>query len=224
MTRTLILVPTPSEREVLGPLLEPVLRADDRLELCGFGLVAAASVTTQLIANQRPQRVILAGIAGTYSATLPVGSATAFDDVACYGIGAGSGGEHQTTGDMGWNHVGGRISEANVDGKIVADRIALCGTGSSGGTSQSRQLLSVATASGDSEDAALRRRRFPQALAEDMEGFAVAMACRLADVPVTIIRGISNQAGDRNLANWQIDAALKAAADLVKKTGVVAGQ
>jgi futalosine hydrolase len=48
-----------------------------------------------------------------------------------------------------------------------------------------------------------------------MEGFAVAAACRLRGVPVAIVRGISNVAGDREPSRWRIDEALEAAADRV---------
>ena len=51
-------------------------------------------------------------------------------------------------------------------------------------------------------------------MAEDMEGFGVALACRLGGVPLGIVRGISNDAGDRDKSRWQIPAALTAAAEL----------
>jgi futalosine hydrolase len=51
-------------------------------------------------------------------------------------------------------------------------------------------------------------------VAEDMEGFAVAMACRLRGVPLDIVRGISNTAGDRDASRWQVAAALEAAGRL----------
>ncbi|MFM8578800.1 MAG: hypothetical protein ACKOCN_08370, partial [Planctomycetaceae bacterium] len=57
-------------------------------------------------------------------------------------------------------------------------------------------------------------RLFPGAVAEDMEGFGVAMACRLVGVPLTIVRGISNIAGDRDTRQWRIRESLAAAADL----------
>jgi futalosine hydrolase len=78
-------------------------------------------------------------------------------------------------------------------------------------------LLTCCAASTDSRDADARRNRFPQAAAEDMEGFGVALACTLAGVPLQIVRGISNQVGDRNHANWQIEPALTSAADLAKE-------
>ena len=215
MRRTLILIPTRSERLVLEPLLEPILSSHDRVELCGFGLVAAAARSSQLIADVRPDHVILTGVAGSFSDNLPVGSATTFDEVACYGIGAGSGVDHQTAGDIGWNHIGGQRSEAGISDLTISDTMAIGSTSRLDDMVRSCQLLSVAAASGNSHDAVTRLRRFPDAAAEDMEGFAVATACRLADVSLTIVRGISNHVGDRNIDNWQIEPALKAAAKLV---------
>jgi futalosine hydrolase len=50
-----------------------------------------------------------------------------------------------------------------------------------------------------------------------MEGFAVALACRLAGVPCTIVRGISNTVGDREKSRWQTAAAVTAAAAIVRQ-------
>jgi futalosine hydrolase len=47
-----------------------------------------------------------------------------------------------------------------------------------------------------------------------MEGFAVAAACRLGNVPVSIVRGFSNRGGDRNKSNWKIEEALSAAVEM----------
>ena len=43
-----------------------------------------------------------------------------------------------------------------------------------------------------------------------MEGYAVALAAMLAEIPCTMLRAISNMAGDRNLAGWSLDPALDA--------------
>ena len=70
------------------------------------------------------------------------------------------------------------------------------------------ELLSVCSASSSPEEAAVKKKQFPAAMAEDMEGFAVAAACTLLNVPWVIIRGISNTAGDRDKAHWHIEEAL----------------
>jgi futalosine hydrolase len=44
-----------------------------------------------------------------------------------------------------------------------------------------------------------------------MEGFGVALACALARVPLAIVRGISNAAGERDTKRWRIREALAAA-------------
>ena len=55
-----------------------------------------------------------------------------------------------------------------------------------------------------------------------MEGFAVALAARIADVPIAVVRGISNHVGDRKVDGWQVpealDAAWRVASDLVSRT------
>jgi len=78
----------------------------------------------------------------------------------------------------------------------------------------------VCAASAEPDEAHLRQIRY-EASAEDMEGFAVAMACQLQDVSLEIIRGISNVAGDRDKSNWRIDDALSAAAEVL---GIVLDQ
>ena len=75
-------------------------------------------------------------------------------------------------------------------------------------------LLSACAASACEADVLSRLRLFPSATAEDMEGFAVTAACRLSGIPLDIVRGISNTAGDRDHSRWQIDAACHAAAAL----------
>jgi futalosine hydrolase len=74
--------------------------------------------------------------------------------------------------------------------------------------------LSVCAAAADPIDVDLRLEQFPDASAEDMEGFGFAFACHQAGVPAHIIRGISNTAGVRDRAEWCIDEAAQSAARL----------
>ena len=50
-----------------------------------------------------------------------------------------------------------------------------------------------------------------------MEGYAVAVATGLFGVDLTIVRGSSNAAGDRDRAGWRMDEALGRAAALVRE-------
>ena len=211
MTRTLILVPTDLERRLLEPTLNEVMAPGDRFDLCGFGPIAAAARTARLVAADSPARVLLVGIAGRLDERLALGGAYRFGRVAVHGVGAGTGAAFLPAGALGWSHWPGDVEGG---GEAIGDELG-CGTRAAPQvTPPNGLLLSACAASGSAADVHLRTALFPDAVAEDMEGFAVALACRLAGVPFDIVRGISNDAGDRDKARWQMPAALKAAADL----------
>ncbi len=202
-TDHLILIPTAFESDLIAPQLSGYLEKTNAvITHCGFGPVAAAAITTEAITTHQPRRVILLGIAGAYlspQSNLTVGQAYRFGTVTVDGIGVGAGSEFQSANDLGWPQFAGDQHRPAIN-----DTIEL-------GTDASFQLLTVCAASATPAQAQLRQQRYGAA-AEDMEGFAVAMACRLRDVPLTIIRGISNVAGDRDKANWRIKEALNSAA------------
>jgi futalosine hydrolase len=77
-------------------------------------------------------------------------------------------------------------------------------------------LLTTCAAAANAEEAGRRRALFPEAVAEDMEGFAVALACALANTPVRIVRGFSNRVGERRPESWRIPGALAAARELAR--------
>lgn len=222
MRTNLILIPTAFEREHLEPHLRGVVSPAVRIELCGFGPVVAAARTATLVAGLRPQRVILVGIAGSLSRICGVGSAWQFERVACHGIGVGTGELFETAETMGWKQWPGSGEEhAGVPLDTVGDEL-VCGSAGSGAVASSHAasaplLVTACAASATPDDAATRRRIYPSAAAEDMEGFGVAAACRLGGVPCEIVRGISNIAGDRDKATWQVAIALQAAASLVRR-------
>ena len=191
---TLILVPTALERSVLeeeGGL--PTAPA-----LCGFGPISAAARTAQLLHEQRPARVLLLGVAGSLARErAEPGQALDFAWVRLDGVGAGSGPDFLPPSRLGfpqWQGANERIEET----------LALRAHGTA-------ELLTVCSASATPAEAGARRARYPAAVAEDMEGFGVALACRLAGVALTIVRGISNVAGERDRRRWNVRAALRTA-------------
>lgn len=187
----LILVPTELESGLLFPDGPPA-----PLAVCGFGLAAAGAGAAHAIAEHREDAeggVILVGAAGTYrAADHPIGSAVVAGSVRCDGIGAGSGEGHRSAADLGF---------------AAADSIAL-GPGP--------EIVSVAAAAGSPAEAAERHARHPAAAGEEMEGYAVAVATGLFAVELTIVRGFSNAAGDRDRAGWRMPEALAAAAGIVR--------
>lgn len=211
MRHPLILVPTELERGLVEPLLVAGPASSIRVALCGFGPVVAAARTARLIVEHRPEYVLLVGIAGRFGERLAIGEAYAFEQVACHGIGAGTGEAFTPAEAMGWPQWPG---DALDPATRIGDELP-CTSGRLPATvPRAGLLLSACSASAGGDDVRSRLRLVPDAAAEDMEGFAVAAACRLAGVPLDIVRGISNSAGDRDTSRWQIDAACRAAAEL----------
>jgi futalosine hydrolase len=187
----LLLVPTELESGLLFPDGAPA-----PLAVCGFGLAAAGAGAAHAIAEHRTAAedgFVLVGAAGTYDTSRhPIGTAVKAGSVRCDGIGAGSGAAYRSAAELGF---------------AAADAIAL---------GQGPELVSVAIAAGSRSEAAERHTRYPASAGEEMEGYAVAVAAWLFGVNLTIVRGFSNAAGDRNHAGWRMDDALGRAAALVR--------
>jgi futalosine hydrolase len=205
---TLLLFPTDLERRRFLDAggLPPGLALP---ALCGFGPVAAAARTAELLARLRPRRVLLLGIAGAYDlADDPLGCARSFDAVTLDGVGAGEGEGLRGPSALGFPQWPGSVGE---DQPAIEERLSLDRPPPGSGV-LARPLLVSSCAAADGEVMAeRRRRRFPGAAAEDMEAFAVAFACALARVPLCVVRGISNLVGDRDPRRWRIPQALAAA-------------
>lgn len=213
----LLLTPTEKERELV---LSNASASWPEIHLCGFGAVAAAARTAALIGRYKPQHVLLLGIAGSLRTEAVVGQAYMFESVGCYGIGVGSGAAFQAAEPMGWLQW--------PQEPIVRDVLKLeYGQTENGHTEPvpSKHILSalvtVTATSANTAEAEQKRNCYPQGAAEDMEGFGVALACRLQEVPLTIVRGISNVAGERDHRQWQVKAAMQAATSLTD--GILTG-
>ena len=162
---------------------------DAPVEVCGFGLAQAGVHAMDAIRRHRPHRVVLAGCAGSYDgAQAAVGTALALGEVRCFGIGAGG----KTATELGF----ARSDVVQLDrGRGLA--------------------LSVAEASASPAEAAARAAAHPEALIEEMEGYAVALAATLSGVSCSMVRGVSNLAGDRDRAGWLMAESLAAARTLL---------
>jgi futalosine hydrolase len=196
----LVLVPTGLELARLEDLggLGPVAS----VKLCGFGPIAAAARCAQLLSQLGPARVILVGIAGAFDVERdPLGTALEFGAVALCGVGVGEGREHVPPPLLGFPQW---PASEHPPRDAVFDTLELELEGGP-------LLLTTPAASADASMAAERRLRFPQARAEDMEGFGVALSCAMAGARLSIVRGISNQVGDRRAERWAIPRALAAA-------------
>ena len=199
--RQLVLIPTERERDIIEPLL--TVGPGGIIETVGFGVIAAAVRTSLLIERHRPERVVLAGIAGLFpnhvSEQISVGSAIWFDSISIHGIGVGEADKHVDASTLGWNWF---EADPSINGIQCERRHGAA----------SANMLTVCAASANQQDADRRARLFPNSIGEEMESFSVAFACRTRDVPFFLLRGFSNLAGCRDHRNWQIDQALVAVA------------
>lgn len=199
----LVLVPTEKERSIIEPywLSESLEQAEGRLEICGFGPVAAAANTMRLLTDVAPSKVLLIGIAGGFSEAVTVGQAYVFQEVVMHGIGVGSGSDFRPLAAFDPC----RSLSLSVPAKVPHREMR-------------QTLLTCCAASAGPDDVQWRKHQVPGISAEEMEGYAVAYACQLAKIPLTIIRGISNRVGDRDFRNWQMETALEAAVCLAHRT------
>lgn len=159
--------------------------------------------SSNAIARHRPERVILAGIAGLFarhqSGTCSIGDAIWFDSVGIDGIGIGQGDQFVDAMDLGWNWY-----PSHHDSGVIACQ--------SPSNANNRMLLTVCSGSADDTDAERRQRRYPNAIGEDMESFSVALSCQRANVPLSIVRGFSNLVGCRDKTDWRAGEALASVA------------
>jgi len=197
----LILVPTPLELNLLQthfPSQPGVAFAP-----CGFGPTGAANTTQYLIQRHQPKRIILAGIAGALSEDLQLGRCYTYESVLMDGIGVHADHAVISPEELGFSQCYHFTPpyKPQVLGQLPlqpCDQLT-----------HATALLTVCAASGTPSMASERRNTYPQATTEDMEGYGVALACALAQVPLTILRGISNQAGVRDKQQWMIQEAME---------------
>lgn len=204
----LVLIPTSLELSLAHVHLEKLKESSQvQVELCGLGLIEAGIAAMRFFQRVQPSCVWHLGIAGSYNHRLRLSEAYEFSRLACYGVGVGEGENFQSASQLGWSKTMG----------VVTGEILQLNSGS-----PDRLLISVPSASANEREVALKMRIFPEAVAEDMESYAVAVACKAQGIPLRVIRGISNQAGDRDMSRWQAAAAMQATvaltADLIRTT------
>jgi futalosine hydrolase len=161
----------------------------------GVGPAAAAAATSRALSHGAYEVVLCAGIGGGFAPLAP-GELAVAASIVFADLGAETAGGFAAVSELGFGS-----AEYPVEPKLaveLADR-----TGGHLGT-----VLTVATATGTAATAGMLARRFPDAVAEGMEGAGVAAACLLHGVPVAEVRAISNPVGPRDRAAWEIPRAL----------------
>ncbi len=176
--------------------------------VCGVGLLAAGFATGRRLAQGDVDRCVLIGLAGTRDyRRVPVGTLVVGTAVKDQAFGVGGGRTFLGLDEMGLPSGDVPRTLLDLDDPGLAFGVPVV-------------IGSVAAASVSTSQATTWRRRHPDTVVEEMEGFSVALAARQAGVPVSIVRGISNHAGDRDMANWKLvdafDALNRAVIELLK--------
>jgi len=169
----------------------------------GIGPASSAAYTSAALAAADYDLVLSAGIAGGFD--LPIGAVVVASRVVYAQLG-------RETPD-GFEPLGSAVASLDVEPGLVAEL-----AGRSGATTGT--VLTVSTVTGTARTADALRARYPDAVAEAMEGFGVATAALVHGVPFGEIRAISNAVGPRDRAAWRVDEALAA---LAKAVAAVAG-
>ncbi|KIL36594.1 hypothetical protein SD71_06090 [Cohnella kolymensis] len=180
------------------------VRGDDRFEViaAGVGTAVAAAQTAKVLTAGNYGLVISAGIGGGFAGRAAIGTVVVADEIVAADLGA-----ETPEGFISLDELGFGSARIKIDRELAAkvtDKLSAAGITSRFGT-----VLTVSTATGTSETAERLAARVPEAAAEAMEGYGVAVAARLYGVPVLEIRAISNPVGPRDRAAWRIGEALE---------------
>lgn len=187
----------------------------------GVGPAAAAAGTARLLAlaeaNGRPYAgVISAGIGGGFPGRAAVGATVLATASVAADLGAESPEGFLSIDELGF----GTATRAADAGLLTWLRTALP-------SALTGVVLTVNTVTGTAESARALTARYPEALAEAMEGYGVACAAAGAGVPFAELRTISNPIGPRDRGSWRIRealAALTSAASALSATSLPVAQ
>ncbi|BBH65767.1 Futalosine hydrolase [Actinoplanes sp. OR16] len=170
----------------------------------GVGPAAAAAATARLLATGDYRAVLSAGIAGGFPGRAPIGGTV----IGVRSIAADLGAE-TPDGFLPVEELGFGNSVIECDPELVKALTASLPDAVTG------DVLTLSTVTGTRETADRLAARFPQAVAEAMEGYGVATAAAGAGLPFAELRTISNAVGPRDRSAWRMAeafAALRAAA------------
>ena len=171
--------------------------AGARVVTAGVGPAAAAATAAAALAQAPAELVVCAGIGGGF-VPMSVGGLAVASRIVFADLGAETAAGFRSASELGFGRDVFDVEPALA--LDLADR-----TGGHLGT-----ILTVATVTGTSVRAAALAGRFPDAVAEGMEGAGIAAAGSAAGVAFAEVRAISNTVGPRDRDAWRIPEALAA--------------
>ncbi|MBW1734955.1 MAG: futalosine hydrolase [Deltaproteobacteria bacterium] len=172
-----------------------------RFGVTGVGLASACLALGGLLSLEIPEAIIIVGSAGALPGSgLEAGDVVVsrLEILAEAGVVVGPG-----MGDTELLGLSGLEQEIALDQGLGADLHAAAGRV---GPVVHGRVLTVVGVSANQDQARARARRF-RAVAENMEGYAVALAGRDLGIRTAEVRSISNRAGDRDKNRWDLGTA-----------------
>jgi len=201
--RILIMTAVEAEREAVQRGLSDKDKLRYDVQLAGVGPASAAARTALLLARGSYDLVISAGIGGGFEPHAAPGSIVLSNRIIAADLGSGTP-EHGfiSVDELGFG------SSVILPDTTHLDRLATV-MRDAGLMVHTGPVLTVSTTTGSAETTAALIQRIPDASAEGMEGFGVAEAAQLMNIPVLEIRAISNKVGPRDRSSWRIPEALQ---------------
>ncbi|WP_329018267.1 futalosine hydrolase [Micromonospora rifamycinica] len=207
MTGLLVLTAVPAEAEaVRAGLADPTVT----VRAVGVGPAVAGATAARLLALAeaagRPYRaVVSAGIAGGFAGRAPVGGTVLASRSVAADLGAES-----PTGFIPVDELGMPAEFLGGGPTIEADPALLGTLRAALPEAVVGAVLTVSTVTGTAASTTALADRHPDAVAEAMEGYAVAVAAAQAGIPFAELRTISNPIGPRDRDGWRMREAFTA--------------
>lgn len=214
MTGLLVVTAVPAEAEaVRAGLAAPRSAPPDSAVTVvpvGVGPAVAAAATARLLAlaeaaGQPYRAVVSAGIGGGFADRVEVGGTV----LATRSIAADLGAE-SPDGFLAIDELGMPPELLGAGPAVPADPDLLATLRAALPSATVGAVLTVNTVTGTAASTATLADRYPDAVAEAMEGYGVAVAAAQAGLPFAELRTISNPIGPRDRAAWRMREALAA--------------
>ncbi|WP_200213591.1 futalosine hydrolase [Micromonospora coerulea] len=207
MTGLLVVTAVPAEAEAIrAGLTDPTVTVTP----VGVGPAVAGAATARLLALAeaagRPYRaVVSAGIAGGFAGRVPIGGTVLATRSVAADLGAESPDGFIPVDELGMppELLGGAVAVPADPGLLGALRAALP-------AATVGAVLTVNTVTGTAASTEALAARHPDAVAEAMEGYGVAVAAAQAGLPFAELRTVSNPIGPRDRGAWRMRKAFAA--------------
>ena len=209
--KTLVVSATYLELKSLLEKAEKINQIDDKLNtyrlgskefdlLCtGVGMVATSFHLGRVLASHKYDRVINAGIAGSFEKNIPLGTVVEIVEDQFPEMGTEDGANFLSLLDLELID----LDEFPYENGVLSNEQQIWNL-----TYPKVKSITVNKTHGSEERINKTKQRFHPQL-ESMEGAAFFYACKIAKIPCLQIRAISNYVERRNKASWDISLAIQ---------------